>query len=158
MQKYSKSFTIKVTSLTTGNVYTCDSIQVCSSKTGISRQILTNIKRGKRSSFAIGSNGKPWQIQFIADKACTLYPAWDTMLDAVQLGEQTFSSHIEAIKFLSQSGPSKLNTYYRRMAMQPLGVPCSKTIKDVYDREWIITFFKEKEQFIPNKKVTSSCD
>ena len=152
MKKYSKSFTIKVTSLATGKTYTCRSIVLCADKIGVSRHILSSIKRGKHSSFVTGTNDKLWQVEFIPDIVCSLYPAWDNKFDTEPIGEQTFSSHSEAISFLSGEGPSKMNTYYRRMSMQPIGEPCAKPIMDNHGFEWIITFYKDKGAFVPNKK------
>jgi hypothetical protein len=152
MKKYSKSFTIKVTSLATGKVYSCNSIIICSKKIGVSRHILSSIKRGRHSSFVTGINDKVWQIEFVPDVACTLYPAWDNRFDEEPIGEQTFSSHTEAIRFLSGEGPDKRHTYYRRMSMQPLGEPCAKPIEDNHGFTWIITFYKDKGTFVPNKK------
>lgn len=151
MKKYSKSFTIKVTSLATGKIYSCNSISMCANKIGVSENTLSKIKRGKRTSFITGANGKSWQIEFVPDIACTLYPAWDNRFDEEPIGEQRFSSHAEAISFLSGEGPDKRHTYYRRMNMQSIGTPCEKPIDDNHGFTWIITFYKDKGTFVPNK-------
>ena len=160
MKKWSKSFKIKVLSITSGKTYYCDSIMFCSEKTGISKYVLTRIKEGKHSSFVKSIlKGKEitWQIHFIADHAVSLYPAWDTYNDEERIGQQDFSSHEAAIKMLSGGTLSKTSTYYRRLKEHlasgaKLGEPCTKTIKDAFNREWIVTFHKEKGEFIPNRK------
>lgn len=152
MKKYSKSFTIRVTSLASGKVYNCRSITMCSSKIGVSEAILSKIKRGKHSSFVRGKDDKLWQIDFVPDVACSIYPAWDSSLDSEPVLPKEFSSHNEAILFLSGYGPSKRSTYFRRMDMQPLGEPCAKPIEDNHGFTWIITFYKPKGAFVPNKK------
>lgn len=152
MAYYSKSFTIEVTATSSGKTKVFTSIDAVSKSTGISKYILRKIRKGEYSHIVLGKKDITFLIKFIEDKACSLYPAWDTSLDAEPVGEQVFSSHSKAIAFLSSGGSSKHRTYYRRMNMQPLGVPCSKTISDPHGYEWIITFYKEKESFVPNKK------
>lgn len=157
MKRSSKSFTIKIFSVSSGKTYYCNSMKLCTEKTGVSFAILHSIRQGKRSSFVTNSKGTIYQIHFIADKAVTLYPAWDTINDEERVVEKTCSSHNEAILFLSNGGVTKKSSYYRLLKDHldsggKLGEPCSKTIKDVYGREWIATFFKEKSEFIPNKK------
>jgi hypothetical protein len=152
MKKYSKSFVINVLSLSTGKTYTADSMKVVCEKIGISFETLNKIRRGVRTSFYTNTSGKTYQIKFIADKACTLYPAWDTTYDVEPCLEKVCASHTEAINFLSGGGPSKKSSYNRRMNMQPVDVPCRLPITDNFGREWIITFHKEKGEFIPNKK------
>lgn len=154
MKKYSKSFIIKVTSTRSGKTKTFTSARECSESIGVSKYILTRIKNGEHPSLVVGVKEITFMVEFIADKACSLYPAWDTRFDTEPIGEQVFASHTEAIRFLSGGNNTKKSTYYRRMRMQPLGVPCSQTITDPHGFEWIITFFKEKDDngFIPNKK------
>lgn len=157
MKRYSKSFTIKILSLTSGKTYYCNSMKMATQKIGISFEILHAIRQGKRSSFATNSKGITYQINFIADKAVAFYPAWDSLYDEEKIGEKVCSSHREAILFLSNGSDSKKSTYYRLLKEHldsggKLGEPCSKTIKDYFGREWVVTFFKEKGEFIPNKK------
>lgn len=157
MKKHSKSFTIKIFSVSSGKTYYCNSMKLCTEKIGVSFAILHAIRQGKRSSFVTNSKGTIYQIQFIADKAVSLHPAWDNMYDEERIVEKVCSSHLEAISFLSSGGPDKRSTYYRILKEHiasggKLGEPCSKTIKDAYGREWILIFFKDKGEFIPNKK------
>ena len=156
MKYASKSFKIKVLSVTSGKQYECTSIDFLSAKIGISRYILTRIRDGLHSSFVTNDKGVMYQIQFIADKACSLVPAWDNLYDEERVGEQVFASHDAAIKFLSEKGTrSKLQTYYRRLRTAEIGVPCRDTITDQFGREWIITFFKPRGSFEPNKSKVS---
>lgn len=157
MKKHSKSFTIKIFSVSSGKTYYCNSMKICTDKIGVSYEILRKIRQGKRSSFVTNSKGIIYQINFIADKVVTLYPAWDNMYEEERIVDKDCSSHNEAISFLSSGGPDKRSTYYRILKDHlasggKLGEPCSKTIKDAYGREWILTFHKEKSEFIPNKK------
>lgn len=163
MKKYSKSFTIKIFSVTSGKTYYCNSMKLCSEKIGVSYSILHSIKLGKRSSFVTNDKGTIYNINFIADKAVSFYPAWDNMYDEEKIVEKVCSSHSEAILFLSSGGANKRSTYYRLLREHlasggKLGEPCAKTIKDSFGREWIVTFFKEKGEFIPNKKLNERED
>ena len=152
MKYVSKSFKIKVLSVTSGKQYECESLTFLSKKIGVSRYILRKIRDGLHSSFVTNDKGVMYQIQFIADKACSLVPAWDNLYDEERIGEQVFSSHDAAIRFLSEKGTrSKLQTYYRRLRTAEIGVPCRDIITDAWNREWIITFFKPRGSFEPNK-------
>ena len=157
MKKWSKSFTIKILSITSGKIYYCRSMKLCEEKTGVSYSVLSAIRTGKRSSFVTNSKGVIYQIQFIADKAVTFYPTWDTGTDGTR--PKSCSSHKEAILFISDGGPSptcKKSTYQRRLKEHfkkyNKDEPCEKTIKDAFGREWIIVFHEGPGEFILNKK------
>jgi hypothetical protein len=156
MKSRTKSYKIKVLSVTSGKQYECETIEYLSKKIGISKYILRRIRDGLHSSFVTNDKGVMYQIQFIADKAVSLVPAWDNLYDEERVGEQVFASHDAAIQFLSERGThSKRQTYYRRMRKAEIGVPCRDTITDAWNREWIITFFKPKGSFEPNKSKVS---
>ena len=81
-----------------------------------------------------------WQIEYEFDyvvEAKPLYADAD-VLDTVH----KFTSAYKCCKFL---GISK-STYYARIKLQPIGEPCKKTVTDIFDREWQLTFLKEPKE------------
>ena len=146
---------IKVTALVSGKEKIFNSLASCSESTKIGRRILLKIKNGDYTNVVRGTKDILFKVEFIPDLVCTLTPAWDTSGEEVPTIQQEFYSHYSAIAFLSGGGKSKHASYYRKLNSQPLGVPCDTPIKDIFDREWIVVFYK-KGEFVP-QKATSSC-
>lgn len=79
--------------------------------------------------------GKLWQITYNFDYVVQVKPLFDYGDDTIH----QFTSAYKCCKFL---GISK-DTYYRRYAMQEVGMPCKIPVKDLFDRQWELTFLKE---------------
>lgn len=149
------NYIIKVTSVLSKKTKTFDTVKEASDSTGISRYFFGRIREGKASQYVRGKNEILFLIEFIDKEiVVTLTPAWDTADDEEAIQAKSFHSHLAAIHFLSEGGPfmCKRSTYYRRMSMQELGVPCSQPILDYFNRPWIVVYYS-KGEYIPNKKL-----
>ena len=85
------------------------------------------------------STGKLWQISYNFDYIVQVKPLFDFGSDDNADTIHQFTSAYKCCKFLGISR----DTYYRRYAMQDIGMPCKMPVKDVFDRPWELTFLKE---------------
>ena len=115
------------------------SIKDLSRQIGVSEFRLRKIVNGETELDYLRStsNGKLWQISYEFDYVVEAKPVYKDaeLLDTTH----RFTSAYKCCKYL---GISK-DTYYKRYKMQPIGVPCKVNVKDLFDREWQLTFLKE---------------
>lgn len=148
-----KPYQIKVKALVSNKERTFDSLDHASKSTGISEYFFKQIRKGRCSNFIRGKNDILFEVTFIdRPVVVTLTPAWDTSQDENPATTMKFTSHVQAVNFLSEGGryQCKRATYHRRKNEQPLGEPCATPILDCWDRPWIAVFYS-KGEFVANK-------